>query len=83
VGGETGLVEDLVKDVAGTVAGEHAAGAVGAVRARSESQDEDAGGGVAEGWYGESPVGLVTVGAAFELRYLCRMLAQAGAASTG
>jgi hypothetical protein len=80
VGGETGLVEDLVEDVAGTVAGEHATGAVGAVRARGESQDEYAGGGVAEGRHGESPVGLVAVGAALELRNLCRMLAQAGAA---
>ncbi len=43
LGGEAGLVEDAVKDVAGAVAGEHAAGTVGAVGAGRESQNQDAG----------------------------------------
>ena len=82
-GGETGLVEDPVEDVAGAVAGEHATRSVGTVSARRESQNQDTGGRVAEGRHGESPVGLVAVGAALELRDFRRMPAQAGTTSAG
>ena len=53
-----------------------------AVRAWGEAQNQDTRLGVAEGGHGESPVGLVTVGAALELRDLCRMFPQAGATYT-
>ena len=83
VGGETGLVEDPIEDVAGAVAGEHPAGAVGTVCARRESQDQDTGGRIAERRHGKSPVSLVAVCAPLELRDFCRMPAQAGAKLAG
>ena len=83
LGGESGLVEDLVEDVAGAVAGEHAAGAVGAVGAGSEAEDEDAGVRVAEGGDGSSPIGLIAVGAALELRDFGSMGAETGTALAG
>ena len=82
-GGETGFVENPVEDVAGAVAGEHTAGSVGTVSARGESQNQDACSRVAEGRDGESPVGLVAVGAALELRDFRRMPAQAGTTCAG
>ena len=61
--GEAELVEDGVHEVAGAVAGEGAAGAIGAVRSGGKADDEDAGAGVAEARDGPGPVGLVLVGA--------------------
>ena len=66
-GGEAEFVEDRVHEVAGAVAGEWAAGAVGSVSAGGETEDEDAGAGVSEAGNGTAPVGLVLVGAAFGL----------------
>ena len=83
MGSESGLVEHLIQDLARTVAGEHPAGPVGTMRARSESQNQDARGRIAERRYGKSPIGLVAVCAPFELRDFCRMPPQTGAAFTG
>ncbi len=63
--GEAELVEDGIHEVAGAVAGEGSAGAVGSVGSRGESEDEDSGAGIAEAGDGAGPVGLVLVGAAF------------------
>ena len=62
-GGEAKLVQDGVHEVAGAIAGEGAAGAIGAVSTRGEAEDEDAGAWVSEAGNGASPVGLVLVGA--------------------
>ena len=62
--GEAELVEDGVHEVAGAVAGEGAAGAIGTVGSGSEAEEENAGAGVAEAGNGPRPVGLVDVGAA-------------------
>ena len=62
--GEAEFVEDGVHEVAGAVAGEGSAGAVGSVGAGGEAEDEDAGFGVAKAGDGAGPVGLVEIGAA-------------------
>ncbi len=61
---EPRLVEHGIKKVAGAIAGEGPSGAVGAVSAGRETQDQDACGGIAEARHGSAPVGLVAVGAA-------------------
>lgn len=81
--GEAGVEEGLIEEVAGAVTGEDAAGAVGAVSAGGEAEDEEAGGGVAEGGDGAAPVGLVEIGAALDLRDEAAVLAEAGAALAG
>jgi len=82
LGGEASLVKDAVEDIAGAVAREHAAGAVGAVGSGGQAEDKDAGVGIAEGGNGASPVGLVAVGAALEFRNFRSVRAEAGAAAT-
>ncbi len=57
--GEAEFVQDGVHEVAGAVAGEGSAGAVGTVGAGGEAEDEDAGPGVAKARDGSGPVGLV------------------------
>jgi len=76
-------VEDGIHEVAGAVAGERAAGAVGSVGSGSEADDEDSGTGVAEAGDGASPVGLVLVGAAFGFADTLAVGAEAGAAFAG
>jgi len=78
-GGESELVQDGVHEVAGAVAGEVAAGAVGAVRTGGEADDEHAGIGVAEAGDRTRPVGLVAVGGTAVLADAGAVLAQAGA----
>jgi len=63
LGGEPRAVKHAVEDVARAVAGEHAAGAVGAVRSRREPENHDVGARVAEGRHGFSPIFPVEVGA--------------------
>jgi hypothetical protein len=48
------------------------------VRTRRKAEDEDTRPGIAEAGYRPSPILLVAVGPTFELRDLCRMLAQSG-----
>lgn len=81
--GEADFVEDGVHEVAGAVAGEGAASAVGAVRSRGEADDEDAGAGVAEAGDGTCPVDLVLVGAASGDADSGTVLAEAGASLAG
>jgi len=75
-------MKHLVQDLARAVAGEHSPSTVGTMRARRESQNQDARGRVAERGYGKSPIGLVAIRAPFELRDFCRMSPQAGTAFT-
>lgn len=65
--GEAQLVQDGVHEVAGAVAGEGTAGAVGSVGSGSEAKDENASFGIAEAGYGASPVDVILVGTAADL----------------
>jgi hypothetical protein len=82
-GGEAELVQDGIHEVAGAVAGEGTAGAIGSVGAGGEAEDEDAGAGVAKAGYGAGPVGLVLVGASLGFADAAAVFAKAGAALTG
>jgi hypothetical protein len=59
---EAGTVHRVHEEVAGSVAREHAAGAVGAVRRWRETENQYACSWIAEPWHGTSPVGVLTVG---------------------
>ncbi len=76
-------MQDGIHEVAGAIAGEGTAGAVGSVGARGEAEDEDAGSGIAKAGDGEGPVGLIDVGATFGLAYAAAVVAETGAAFTG
>jgi hypothetical protein len=81
-GGEAEFVEDGIHEVAGAVAGEGTAGAVGSVGAGGEAEDENAGSGVAESGHGAGPVSLVDVGATFGFAYAAAVVAETGTALT-
>lgn len=68
LGGEAGVVKRGVEKVAGLVAGEHAAGAVGSVSAGGEADDEKAGVRIAESGDRFTPIVFVAVGAPFRFR---------------
>jgi hypothetical protein len=80
---EAEFVEDGIHEVAGTVAGEGAAGAVGSVGAGGEAEDKDSGAGIAKAGDGASPVGLVVVGAAFGFADAAAVGAETFASFTG
>ncbi len=73
-------MEDGIHEVAGAVAGEGAAGAVGSVSAGSEAEDEDASLRVAKAGDGAGPVGLVEVGPAPGFADVSAVVAKAWAA---
>ena len=77
--GEAGIVEGLVEEIAGAVASEDAAGAVGAVCTGGEADDDEAGFGIAERGDGAAPVDFVAVGAALGLGDGLAVFAEAGA----
>ena len=81
--GEAGAMECAVKPFAGAIAGEGAAGAVGAVGAGRETADEQPGGGIAEARDGTRPVGLVGVGGALVAGDRGAPVDQARAATAG
>ena len=81
--GQAKVVQDGVHEVAGAVSGKGAAGAVGPVGSRGEAEDEDAGEGVAEAGNGTRPVGLILVGAAFDLADASAVVAEASATFAG
>jgi hypothetical protein len=78
--GEAHLVEDGIHEVAGAIAGEGAASAVGSVGTGGEAEDENAGTGVPEAGNGAGPVGLILVGTALDLSDSAAIVAEAGAA---
>ena len=57
-------MQGAVEPLAGAIAGEDAAGAVGAVGAGREADDDEARGGIAEAGDGAGPVGVGGVGGA-------------------
>jgi hypothetical protein len=61
---EAELVEYGIHEVAGAVAGEGPAGAVGSMSTGREAENQDAGLGVSEARDGPGPVGMVDIGAA-------------------
>jgi len=69
--------------MAGAVSGKGAAGAIGAVSARGEAEDEHSGGWVSERRNGAGPVGLIEVGAALDAANFCTVGAKALAAVAG
>lgn len=74
LGGEPGLVQDAVEEVSGGVPGKHAAGAIGAVGARGQPDEEHPGVRVSEGGHRAAPVGEVLVSAALLLGYETAMV---------
>ena len=60
-------MERAVEHVSGTVTREHAAGAVGAVRAGRQAEDQQMRLGVAETWDGTAPIFPLAVGAPLHL----------------
>ena len=82
-GGESEVMQDGIHEVAGSVAGEATAGAVGSVGTRREADDEDSGSGVAKSGNRASPINLVLVGAAPGLSDPSAVVAQTGAAFAG
>ena len=81
--GQPELVQDGIHEVAGAVAGEGAAGAVGTVGSGGEAEDEDAGVGVAETRNGFGPVLLVAVGLAAVFADGAAVVDEPGAAGAG
>src|SRR6266852_9988943 len=77
------FMQHRIHEVAGGVAGKGAAGAIGAVRAGSESEHEDAGMGIAESGNGLSPVLVVAVSAALLAGNLLAILDQTRAERAG
>lgn len=81
--GEAGFVERAEEEIAGAVAGEDAASAVGTMGAGGEAEDEEAGGGVTEAGDGSAPVGFRSVGATLDDGDVGAVFSQAGALITG
>jgi len=81
--GEAGFIEDGKHEVSGAVAGEGAAGAVGAVRSGGKAHDQDARFLVAEGWNWAAPVVPVAPLSSLVAGDLSAVCAEAGAAFAG
>ncbi len=81
--GQAEFVQDGIHEVARAIAGKGAAGAVGAVCAGGEAENQDACAWVAEAGNGTGPVGLIQVGTAFRFAYAATIVAKAGTAFTG
>jgi hypothetical protein len=81
--GEAELMKDGIHEVAGAVAGEGAAGAIGSVGAGREAEDEDSGAGVAKAGDRPGPIDLVLIGTAFGFADAATVGAKAGAALAG
>ena len=79
LGGEAKLVQDGIHEVAGAIAGEGAAGAVGSMCAGGKTEDEDAGAWIAKAGNRAGPIGLVQVGAALGLADAAAVVAKARA----
>jgi len=67
LGGKAGIMEYRIHEEAGSISRKGPSCAVCAVSSRGQAEDENAGTRVAEAGYGARPVGLVEVGAAFDL----------------
>jgi hypothetical protein len=76
-------MQGAIEPVAGFIAGEHAAGAVGAVGSWGEAKNKEAGGGIAETRNGLPPVVPIAVGAALDAGYVGAMFPQARTEGAG
>jgi len=81
--GEAGCKEHLVKKIARTVAGEHAAGSIGAVRSRREANEKKLGFGIAEAWHWFRPIIPIAVSTALHASHFRAILHQARAFFAG
>ena len=81
--GKAEFVQDGIHEVAGAVAGEGSAGAIGPVGSGREAEDENAGAWVAEAGNGARPVGFILVGATFHLADTPAVVAKARATLAG
>ena len=80
---ESRLMKHGVHEVSGTVAGEGASRAIGAVRSGGETEDNHAGVGIAEAENRLAPVVAIFVSTTFFARYLLAVNHEAGTASAG
>src|SRR5208337_2782939 len=80
---ETRLVQHRIEEVAGAVPGEGSAGAVGAMRARRQSQHQHPCRGISKGWNRAAPVLPARVGFLPYRSNLAAVLAKPGAALAG
>src|SRR4051812_21676180 len=71
--GKADFVQHRVEKVGGAVASKHTARAIGAVRARSEAENENLSVDVAETWDGLGPVFPIEVGATLDGANLAAM----------
>ena len=78
--GEAEVVEDGVHEVAGTVAGEDAAGTICPMRAGSKAENKDPCSRVAEAGDRTGPVGLIPIGTALGIADGAAIVAKAGTA---
>ena len=62
--GETGFMEGTEQELSRAVAGENPAGAIGAMRARSQTDNDDASFRIAKTSDGLTPVSFLLIGAA-------------------
>lgn len=74
--GQPGAVEGSIEKIAAAVASEYAAGAIGAVRARSQADDPDGGIQIAKSGHRPGPVGLLGIRAPPGYANLLAVLAQ-------
>ena len=81
--GESSLIQDGEHEVAGSISGERPSGAVGAMRARRQAQDQNPGLGIAESRHRLAPVFPVEIGAAFFAGDLLPVLDQTRTESAG
>jgi len=75
---EAGAMELRVQEISRAVPGEHAPGAVGAMRGGRESDDDETSIGIAKGRHGASPVGPIAIRAALGARDFLAVTHQAG-----
>jgi len=76
---ETSLEKSPIEEVAGAVAGEHAAGPIGAMRAGRKADQEHAGVRIAKSGHWPGPIILIAVGATFHASDLLAIFDQPGA----
>src|SRR6266536_4473686 len=81
--GETNLVQHWIHEIAGSVSGERASGAVGSMSSRSQPKHDDASVGITEAWHRFAPVLPLAVSAALFDGDLLAIGNQARTASTG
>ena len=81
--GESGLIQHREHEFSRSIARERASGAVGAVRARSQTHNKDASVGIAETGHGLAPVFAVAVSAALFAGNLLTVLDQARTSCAG